>query len=188
MTKVLIPLADGVEEMEAVISIDMFRRAGWDVVSAGMTGEVVKASRGVKLLSDKPWTDITHASFDILVLPGGAKGAEFLASSEEVLSVVRDFVTAGKIVAAICAAPLVLQAAGVLSGRKATCHPAVSNELNVAVLSNDPVVIDGRIVTSRGAGTAFEFSLAIIEMVDGRSRAESVAAGIVFVKKKADVA
>jgi protein deglycase len=180
MQKVLIPLADGVEEMEAVIPIDMFRRAGWDVVSAGMTAEIVKASRGVRLVADKLWKDISPLSFDILVLPGGAKGAKFLASSKDILATVRDFVKAGKIVAAICAAPLVLQEAGVLKGKKATCHPAVTEQMKVPDLLDDPVVIDGRIVTSRGAGTAFEFSLALIEMVEGSVKADSVASEIVL--------
>ena len=180
MTKVLIPLADGVEEMEAVIPIDMFRRAGWEVVSAGMTGEVVKASRGVRLVSDKLWKDVKPSSFDILVLPGGAKGAEFLSTHKGILDAVRDFVKAGKIVAAICAGPLVLQAAGVLEGKQATCHPAVTSRMKVARMLDDPVVVDGKIVTSRGAGTAFEFALALIEMVDGTAKAHSIASEIVL--------
>ncbi|MDD4872189.1 MAG: DJ-1/PfpI family protein [Kiritimatiellae bacterium] len=180
MTKVLIPLAVGVEEMEAVIPIDMFRRAGWEVVSAGMTCEIVKASRDVQLVADKLWKNVTPSSFDILVLPGGAKGTAYLVSNNEILTTVRDFVKNGKIVAAICAAPLVLQAAGVLEDRKVTCHPAVAREMKIPEVTDDPVVVDGKIVTSRGAGTAFEFSLAIIEMVNGPAKADSVASEIVL--------
>jgi len=180
MQKVLILLADGVEEMEAVIPIDMFRRAGWEVVSTGMTAKIIKASRGVQLIADKLWEDISSLSFDILVLPGGAKGTEFLLSRKDVLATIREFVKAEKIVAAICAAPLVLQEAGVLTGRKATCHPAVSERMKIPRILDDPVVIDNRIVTSRGAGTAFEFSLAIIDMVEGSAKADSVASEIVL--------
>jgi len=180
MTKVLIPLTDGVEEIEAVIPIDLFRRAGWTVVSAGMSDTVVTASRGVRLVPDKPWKDIVPSSFDILVLPGGAKGTDSLASCAKILAAVRDFAHGGKIVGAICAAPLVLQAAGVLTGKKATCHPGVAARLTSANLIDDPVVIDGNIVTSRGAGTAFEFALAIIEIVEGPAKAHSIAESIVL--------
>jgi len=180
MTKVLIPLADGFEEMEAVIPIDMFRRAGWTVVAAGMTDAAVTASRGVRLVPDKSWKDIVPSSFDILVLPGGAKGAQFLASNHEILAAVRDFAKANKIVAAICAAPLVLQAAGVLAGKRATCHPAVTAQMKACTILNDAVVIDGNIVTSRGAGTAFEFALTLIEIVDGPVKAQSIAESIVL--------
>jgi 4-methyl-5(b-hydroxyethyl)-thiazole monophosphate biosynthesis len=180
MPRVLVPLADGVEEMEAVIPIDMFRRAGWEVVSAGMTASVVKASRGVQIVADKQWKDLDPATFDIIVLPGGAKGSAFLASHDGVLDVVRSFVKAGKIVAAICAAPLALQAAGVLKGRKATSHPAVASQMNVPEYVEEAVVVDGRIITSRGAGTAFEFALAIIELADGAAKAHSIASEIVL--------
>jgi 4-methyl-5(b-hydroxyethyl)-thiazole monophosphate biosynthesis len=180
MTKVLIPLADGVEEMEAVIPIDIFRRAGWEVVSAGMTGQTVNASRGVRLVADMLWDDIDPSTFNILLLPGGAKGSAFLASSPGILAAVRDFVRAGKIVAAVCAAPLALQAAGVLDGKKATCHPGVTAQMKTPVLCEDPVVVDGNIVTSRGAGTCFEFALTIVRLVDGCSKADSIASAIVL--------
>ncbi len=180
MTKVLVPLAEGFEEMEAVIPIDMLRRAGWQVVSAGMTSEIVRASRDVRLVADRLWKDINPSSFDVLILPGGAAGSEFLSQNGEVLDAVADFFRSGKIVAAICAAPLVLQKAGILAGRKATCHPAVREQLNIPTYREEPVVVDGNIVTSRGAGTAFEFALTIVEMVDGAAKADSVASGIVL--------
>ncbi|OGV57648.1 MAG: hypothetical protein A2283_02895 [Lentisphaerae bacterium RIFOXYA12_FULL_48_11] len=180
MTTVLVPLADGVEEIEAVIPIDMFRRAGWMVVSAGMTGEIIRASRDVRLVADKLWKDIVPSSFDILLLPGGSKGTEFLAASNAIIESVTNFFNEDKIVAAICAAPLILQKAGIMKGKKATCHPAVRKDLNIPQYVEAPVVVDGKIVTSMGAGTAFEFSLTIIEMVDGSAKADEVASGIVL--------
>lgn len=183
MARALVPLADGVEEMEAVIIIDTLRRAKWEVVSASVPkagGAEIVGSRGVKLLPDTEWHSIDPGSFDVLVLPGGSEGTRALSSDKSVLETVRSFVRAQKPVAAICAAPLVLQSAGVLNGRKATCHPAVREELTSARVQDERVVIDGQIVTSRGPGTAFEFALAIIRLVDGSDAADTVAEGLVL--------
>ena len=180
MTKALVPLADGVEEMEAVIIIDTLRRAGWEVVSASVSGSTITASRGIKLVPDTLWEKINPAHFDVLVLPGGAKGTSTLSSDKRVLETVRSFVKSNKIVAAICAAPLVLQVAGVLDNKKATCHPAVRNQLKSCEMSDERVVMDGSIITSRGPGTSFEFALAIIRHVDGDTAANKVAEGLVL--------
>lgn len=174
------PLADGVEEMEAVIIIDVLRRARWEVVSAGIHGDVVNASRGVKLLPDTEWRNIDPASFDVLILPGGSEGTNALCSDETVLETIRSFVREKKPVAAICAGPLVLESAGILKERRATCHPAVRDRLISARVQDDRVVIDGRIITSQGPGTAFEFALAIIRLVDGNDAADAVAEGLVL--------
>jgi len=180
MTRALVPLADGVEEMEAVIIIDTLRRAGWEVVSAGMQPGVVVASRGVRLSPDEDWSRIDPNTFDLLVLPGGGEGTKKLSSDERILEAIRGFVLSGKTVGAICAGPLVLQSAGVLNGRRATCHPAVSAKLSVTARDRDRVVTDGGIVTSQGPGTAFEFALALIGLVDGSARADEVADGLVL--------
>lgn len=178
MPKVLVPLADGVEEMEAVIVIDVLRRAGWEVAGVGLREGPVTASRGVKLVPDRTWSEVEPGSFDVLMLPGGAGGTAALAADVRVLEAVRGFVKAGKHVGAVCAGPLVLQAAGVLAGRRVTCHPAVAGKLTATAWVADRVVVDGKLVTSQGPGTSFEFVLAMVRLVDGPEKAREIAAGM----------
>ena len=185
MKNVLVPLAEGVEEMEAVIIIDVLRRAGWRVVSAavrppGQPGSLLKASRGVLLAADVEWTAVRSEDFDALVLPGGSGGTQVLRRDARILEAVRSFAQAGKWVAAICAGPLVLQDAGILKGVRATCHPGVRQELREALASDDRVVVDGRIVTSQGPGTAFEFALTLIRLLEGAAAAGKVREGLVL--------
>lgn len=179
MTRVLVPMADGTEEMEAVIVIDTLRRAKWEVVAAGTKKGVITASRGVKIVPDVAWDEIDPSSFDVIVVPGGAKGVENLLKEESLREAIRSLHRAGKIVAAVCAGPLVLQHAGVLAGRKATCHPDVVPKLTQAQYVNEAVVVDGSVITSQGAGTCFKFALAIVAKVDGSEKAEAVARGMV---------
>lgn len=177
MTRALIPLADGVEEIEAVIVIDTLRRAEWDVVAAGIRPGPVTASRGVRLIPDAEWQKIDPASFDALILPGGARGTEELCRDVRVLETIRCLIAAGKIVGAICAAPLVLRSAGVLAGRRATCYPGLAAQLAGAKYLSDRVVVDGNLITSQGPGTAFEFALRLVEMRDP-DRAREVASAM----------
>lgn len=178
MTSVLVPLADGSEEMEAVIAIDVFRRVPWSVTSAGIRPGVVTASRRVRLVPDAVWAEIEPAAFDILVIPGGQAGAEALSRDERVLEAVHLFMETGKWVAAVCAGPLVLQAAGVLTGRRATCHPAVT--LTQTERQEDRVVVDGRLITSQGPGTSLEFALAIVREVESPAKATELAQAMVI--------
>jgi 4-methyl-5(b-hydroxyethyl)-thiazole monophosphate biosynthesis len=175
MTRALIPLADGAEEMEAVIVIDTLRRAGWEVVAAGLRPGPVTASRGVKLLPDADWTDVNPDSFDVLILPGGNGGTTVLSSNSEILRVIRQFAEQGRWVAAVCAGPKVLKAAGILEGRSITSHPSVGEHLREARRKDDPVVVDGRLVTSQGPGTCFQFALTLVALVDGAERARAIA-------------
>ena len=173
---VLVPLADGVEEIEAVVIIDTLRRAGMEVVTACISNRHVTASRGVGLIADTEWDSITPSIFDAIVIPGGGPGTKVLMSTPSVLCAVRNMVSANRLVAAICAGPLVLQKAGVLHGRRATCHPGVASELTIPEFSEDRVVVDGNIVTSRGPGTAFEFALALVTLLDSASKSAQLAA------------
>lgn len=177
---VLVPLANGVEEMEAVITIDLLRRAQWSVVTAGVDDGVLTASRGVRLVPDQPWTVIRPDDFDILMIPGGAPGVERLLLFPPLLEAIRRFHAAGKWIGAVCAAPLVLQAAGILDGRQATCHPAAAPRLTAPRRLDQRTVVDGRILTSQGAGTTFEFALKMIECVDGPAKARAIADAIVL--------
>jgi 4-methyl-5(b-hydroxyethyl)-thiazole monophosphate biosynthesis len=177
---VLVPLANGVEEMEAVITIDLLRRARWTVVTAGVENGVLTASRGVRLVPDQPWTALRPDDFDILMIPGGAPGVERLLGFPPLIEALRGFHAAGKWIGAICAGPLVLQAAGILDGRRATCHPAVAPKLTAPQRLDERTVVDGRIVTSQGAGTTFEFALTMIECVAGSATARAIAQAIVL--------
>ena len=177
MLNVLLPLADGVEEMEVVMAIDTFRRVPWKVMAVGIKPGLVTASRGVRLLPDAAWSEIDPSAFDILVIPGGQAGTEALARDERVLDAVRSFMRGGKWVAAICAGPLVLQAAGVLAGRRATCHPAVA--LTQTERLPERVVIDGRLITSQGPGTTLEFALAVVREIEGAAKAEQLGQSMV---------
>ncbi len=175
--KALIPWADGVEEMEAVILTDVLRRAGWTVVTAGLKPGPVSAARGVRLIPDRLWTEEQPADFDALVLPGGALGTRNLAAHEGVRAAVRAFDVAGKMLAAVCAAPLVWQAAGILrAGQRLTSHPAVRDQLRDVEWVDERVVEDGHRITSQGPGTCFEFALALVARAEGPRRAAALAA------------
>ena len=178
MTKVLIPLAEGCEEMEAVISADVLRRAGWAVTLAGLAAGPVRCSRDVTLQTDAAWADVDPATFDVLLIPDGSEGVQRLLRDARVLAAARAHHRAGRRLAAVCAGPLVLQAAGALDGRRATCHPAVAARLTRARYEDAPVITDGPVTTGRAAGTCFAFALELIRLADGEDRAEEVRAGL----------
>ena len=179
MIRALIPLADGCEEMEAVIVADVLRRANWEVVLAGVNGvEPVTASRGVALLPDESWDELVLTDFDLIVLPGGLEGTLALCKHEGVLETLKLFDLEERWIAAICAAPLVLHTAGVLDNRAFTCYPGVEDEIGDR--SEDIVVIDGNIITSQGPGTAFDFALALIETIDSAAAADKVRAALLY--------
>ena len=169
MTQVLVPLAQGCEELEAVTVIDLLRRAGIKVVTAGLDDQAVTASRGTVLIPDKIIDDVLKQEFDMIVLPGGAGGADNLNADKRIHSLLKRMAEGGKYTAAICAAPKVLATAGLLENRKATGYPGILEELDLVhtVLTTNAVQIDGKIVTSRGPGTAMDFALALIEILLG---------------------
>ena len=178
-TKVLVPLAEGVEEMEAVILIDTFRRAGWRVDAVGLAEGAVTCSRGVRLVPDLGWEAIDPAAYEVIALPGGNLGTENLMADERVLAAVRAHHAAGKLVAAVCAAPLVLQQAGILRGHRVTCHPLAADRLTEAPRVDEEVVVSDHVVTSQGPGTTMAFALTVIALRDGAARAAEIAAGMV---------
>lgn len=180
MTKVLIPIAEGSEEMEVVITADVLRRAGWDVTLAGLAAGPVRCSRRVQLVPDTFWSDIRPAEFDLLVIPGGGPGVQRLLHDPRVLEAVRAHARAGKRLAAVCAGPLVLQAAGVLDGRRATGHPDVAERLKAARYEAAAIVTDGNITTSQAAGTCFTFALELIRLIEGPEKAATVRKGLVL--------
>ena len=179
MARVLVPLADGCEELEAVTIIDLLRRAGIEVVSAGLKPGVVKASRGVQLVPDLTLDSALQDEYDMVVLPGGMPGAAHLKADPRILRLLKDMAAAGKYTAAICAAPMVLAEAGVLEGRQATSYPGFLDALPGVTVSAAAVVQDGKVLTSRGPGTAMDFALALIETLAGADKRQQVEAALV---------
>ncbi len=174
--KVLVPIANGTEEMEAVCMIDLLRRAGADVTVASVDELQVTASRGVHLVADRPIADCAAETYDLIALPGGMPGAEHLRDSGVLEELLRRQHREGCLYAAICAAPVVvLQHHGLLAGRRATCHPSVADRLENAESLAARVVVDGNCITSRGPGTAVEFALKLIELLYGADKAGQVA-------------
>jgi 4-methyl-5(b-hydroxyethyl)-thiazole monophosphate biosynthesis len=170
------PLAEGFEEIEAVTVIDLLRRAGIEVRTATLAGPRVMGSHGIVMEADIALDAAEAADYDMIVLPGGMPGAEHLRQDARVIALLRRFAGEGRYTAAICAAPGVLAHAGLLDGRRATSFPGFLNGASAPGigLSEEPVVVDGKVVTSRGPGTAIEFSLALIELLSGRAAANAV--------------
>lgn len=174
--KVLVTIADGIEEIEAVCIIDTLRRAGAEVTVASVDGLQVTASRGVKLVADNMIGDCAGETFDLIVLPGGMPGAEHLRDSEPLANMLKAQKAAGRMYGAICASPAVVLAHHkLLEDKGATCHPALADKLVCRRKKDARVVADGNCVTSRGPGTAIEFALELVRQLFGQERAEAVA-------------
>ena len=173
---VLVPIADGTEEIEAVCIVDVLRRAGADVTVASVDGLEITASRGVRILADKMIDQCLNETYDLIALPGGMPGAEHLRDSSTLTSILTKHGGQGRMYAAICAAPAVaLQAHGMTSGRRATAHPAFDHLLEDRTDVDRRVVVDQNLVTSRGPGTAIEFALKLVELLYGPEKADEVA-------------
>jgi 4-methyl-5(b-hydroxyethyl)-thiazole monophosphate biosynthesis len=181
MAKVLVPLAAGCEELEAVTIIDLLRRAGVEVVAAGLQPGIIRASRGTQLVPDTILDSVLRDDFDMVVLPGGMPGAQHLKEDSRVQALIKKLAAEGKYTAAICAAPVALAEAGLLSGRKATGYPGMLEKLGLpdVELQNQAVVRDGHVITSRGPGTAMDFALELVEILAGRGKRQEVEAGLV---------
>lgn len=180
MARVLVPLAQGCEEVEAVTIIDLLRRAKIEVVSAGLDDQPVTASRGVRLIPDTLLDEALEQEFDMVVLPGGMPGAANLNNDPRIKTLLKDMAAEGKYVCAICAAPFVLGEAGLLAGKAATSYPGFVDKMNLpgTAYKEDPVVRDGKVITSRGPGTAMDFALELIEALAGKARRDEVEAGL----------
>jgi len=176
MSRVLLPLAEGFEEIEAVTVVDLLRRAGIEVRTASLDGPRVTGSHGITVLADAALDAAMSDDYDMIVLPGGMPGAEHLKNDARVISLLRRFAAEGRYTAAICAAPSVLARAGLLAERAATSFPGfLSADSAPGIrLRDDAVVVDGKVVTSRGAGTAMEFGLALIALLEGDAAAQRV--------------
>ena len=178
MKRVLVPLAEGFEELEAVTIIDVLRRAGIDVVVASLGDSPVAGSHGIRIAADTPLGALAEQQFDMIALPGGMPGAEHLTKDARIAELVNRLRGEGKPVGAICAAPMVLAAAGVLDGRRATSYPGFLKDAQRTTIVDEPVVSDDGIITSRGPGTALDFALALVAELAGRDVRNEVEAAL----------
>ncbi|SDZ96788.1 4-methyl-5(b-hydroxyethyl)-thiazole monophosphate biosynthesis [Thiothrix caldifontis] len=180
MPKALIPLADGCEELEAVTLIDLLRRASIEVITASLKDAPVHCSRGTRLLADCLLDDVLEQHFDLFVLPGGLPGADNLNTDARIHTLIRRLEAEGCYIAAICAAPKVLVENGILKGRTLTAYPGSLAAIDTSHvhLTQQPIVIDGKVITSRGPGTAMDFSLQLIELLTDKTVRDRVEAGL----------
>ena len=178
--RVLVPISRGFEEIEALCVVDILRRAGVEVVLACLEEErTVMGRSGIQVIADQTLSAALAAGpYDLVVLPGGLPNAHALCDDERVIACVQGQLAAGAWVAAICAAPLALQRAGVLEGLRLTSHPSVRDQLPGDRYSEDRVVVDGRVVTSRAAGTALEFAFTLVRLLVGAEAVLLVNAGV----------
>ncbi|OSM04980.1 DJ-1 family glyoxalase III [Magnetofaba australis] len=176
--RVLVPIAESCEELETVTIVDLLRRAGIDVTIAALEPGPVTMSRGVVILPDAELEDVIDHEYDMLVLPGGMPGAEHLNNDARIIALIQKMAAANRYTAAICAAPMALASAGVLQGKQATSFPAFHDKLTAggAALSADAVACDGKVITSRGPGTAMDFALQLIESLLGKEQRDAVEA------------
>ncbi len=181
MAKVYIFLANGYEEIEGLTVVDLLRRAGVEVVMVSITGDIfITGAHKIITKADVLFEDIDFSDADMLVLPGGMPGTNHLKMHEGLDHLLKDFGQKGKMLAAICAAPSVLGSKGLLQGIKATCYPGHEEALIGAYIKNQSVVEDGNFITSKGAGTAIDFSLSLIKNLVGESEAGKLAQAIQY--------
>lgn len=181
MKKTVMLFAEGFEEVEALTVVDLLRRAeiGCDMVSIS-DADMVTGSHGISVRTLGTLDTAALDGYDAILLPGGQPGTRNLAADERVLDALKRFCAAGKLTAAICAAPTVLAKAGLLEGRRAVCYPGLEDQLTGRVGGEGPVEIDGTIITSRGVGTAIPFALAIVAYFSGEEKTRQLAHAIVF--------
>jgi len=168
MSRALVPLAQGCEELEAITITDLLIRAGIAVTTVGLDDKVVIASRGARLIPDTSISAIQNELYDLVALPGGLPGANYLRDDSRLQSLLKHHATNNKLIAAICAAPKALAAAGLLKGKRVTCYPGALDEYSQLDVRTTALEVDGQIITSRGPGTAMDFALMLIELLEGK--------------------
>jgi len=170
--QILIPFADGFEEIEAITCVDVLSRADINVITASLKENVVRGAHRIEIVTDLFIDNINTSELDGIVLPGGMPGSINLQNSNEIIKIVKELYQNNKLIAAICAAPLVLEEAGIITNRNITCYPGIEEELKSANYLEDRVVVDGNIITGKGPGAALEFAVKVVEYLLGENRAE----------------
>lgn len=183
MKKAAVLLADGFEEIEALTAVDLLRRARVYVDTISISDDyMVHGAHGINVQTEDRFEEVNFAEFDMIILPGGMPGTKNLEEHKGVQRVIRDFHQSGKYIGAICAAPGILGSMGILKGKRAACYPSVEERLSGAVIMKVPVVQDGNIITSRGMGTAIDFSLKLIEVLTDKLKAGEISDSIIYLK------
>ncbi|WP_040211143.1 DJ-1 family glyoxalase III [Clostridium polynesiense] len=180
MKSIIVMLAEGFEEIEALTVVDVMRRAGVKCNMCSLKGKQVTGSHGIKVEADTDLNSSELVSYDGIVLPGGMPGAENLKNNLQVVELVKEYYSNGKIVAAICAAPIVLEKAGIIRGKKITSFPDFKEKLDNSIYNEDMVVEDENIITSRGPATALPFSYAILKKLGLNEEAENLYNSMLF--------
>ena len=182
MAKVYMFLANGSEEIESLIPVDVFRRGGVEVKTVSTTGsEFVEMSHGVTLKADLKFEDADFADADLLMLPGGLPGATNLNEHEGVRKALTEQFTKGKLVSAICAAPLVFGSLGIVKGKRATCYPGFEKYLDGAEYTHELCTVDGNVVTGEGPAATLPYAYTLLEMLTNRETARKIAEGMMYV-------
>ncbi|MQL94298.1 hypothetical protein Taro_026951 [Colocasia esculenta] len=181
--QVFVAMADGIEDMETVMIIDILRRAKATVVAVSIEDRLeIVGSRKTKLVADMLFEEAAKLQFDLILLPGGLPGAQTFSDSEKLVKLLKEHAESKKLYGAVCASPaMVLERHGLLKGKKATSYPAKWNVLSDQSEVQNRVLVDGNVITSQGPGTSMEFTLAVVEKLFGRARALEVAKGLIFV-------
>lgn len=181
MKTVALFLANGFEEIEALGTVDILRRAGINVVSTSITDvKEVTGAHNMTVVSDSTFSELDFSKVDVIVLPGGMPGAKHLNEHEELKSNVKEFANKGKIVAAICAAPMVLGGLGILEGKNATCYPGFEEYLSGAQSTGEKVVVYENIITGKGPAFMFDFALQLVEAIAGEAKRKEVQDGLLL--------
>ena len=180
MSHVLVPLAQGCEELEAITITDLLVRAGIDVTTCGLDDQPVRASRGTTIIPDTSIDKVMEQPFDLIVLPGGLPGADHLRDNATLQSLLKQHAADNKYLAAICAAPKVLAHLGLLENKRATSYPGTLDAATLinTQVQNTPIEMDGKIITSRGPGTAMDFALQLIELLVDKDTRQQVEKGL----------
>ncbi len=179
MKSVLVPLAQGSEELEAVTVLNILRRAGIEAVSASLDGQPIRGSRGTMLIPDTSLDEALKRNFDMVVLPGGQPGTNNLKADARIIKLVQRMASQDRYVSAICAAPSVLATAGLLDGKRVTSFPGSLDAFPKVSRQPQAVVEDGKLITSRGPGTAMDFALTLVERLTNKAKRDEVEAGLV---------
>lgn len=177
---VLVPLAEGFEEIEAVTIIDVLRRAGAKVTTVGLGKRNVTGSHGISIIADSVIEDEMNKDWDMIALAGGVPGAPNLSENEYVIKVIQEAAVVGKFIAAVCAAPIVLEKASVISGKNVTSHPSSAQKIISADHQGTRVVVDGNIITGQACGSAMEFAFKLVVALFGSKKVEEINKSILF--------
>ncbi len=179
MPSVLLPLANGSEDLEAITVLNILRRASIEAISASLDGQPIRGSRGTVIVPDTSLKEALKRDFDMVVLPGGQPGTNNLKADARIIRLIQEMHAKGRYTCAICAAPAILASAGLLDGKRATSFPTCLDDFPQVSFQSQAVVEDGKIITSRGPGTAMDFALTLVERLSGKTKRDEVEASLV---------